>query len=664
MVLNLVGLCSRNNHVRIEAIGCIDTSSDQGFQLITGLLDDPCVFVRRRALEHVYRSRPNLGKEAALSILEKCIWIMNHEKEQRLRLDALRMIYYVSKFEIKKSTISLGIATGDPDRFVRELACKLLASIYSAISEYRNNNHKLDTNDFCTVSDDKIAYIQSFNPSLSTEERSLLICQLLCKEVIDGSNGNLPWCFCGGLVVALEDEYEDVRIAALEAMLAMCQSDQAAIFRAVPFLIDAVQDESSKVQHKALEGLLYLKINSTDQNLKFDGGLLQSLLHHLVDKSKLTRKLTRSIISSYVCKDLNELLLCIRALTASIQRIRAYGVDEKLDVCSHALDFGFQNMDTIRKNVNRVLHIDTGQLCSLFSGSSHVPTLDDPAYLVRLCTVIPTLHSYPSLLETLPTYIYDDHWPFVNILLANCPQPSNITFFGEYGHQMHIAAIQAIREDYHFFGQKFSKNIEHVRKKTLKSFQRKISSYQKLHRFPDNLSDLLLYLILHYGKLGIEFPNVKERFPFINMTEDLTRQILSIFDHSIPLRTLEIPKNLGAIKAEFLTQQPYSPPQCQLLSFPVHFTLEYGQSLPMSIDFIKRSQLVLGPTSSPTNIGVKVSDSTFRALLDESTGVWTSMIRLGSRTKPTQLILEVVLIFAEGGFQPPLLGNPLVINCI
>lgn len=400
MMLSLLrGLCAREEASRLRSIDQLGTllkdRPAKGIRslLLKHLIRDPHPVVRLKVLVVISENFATLvnGSETVEHLLGELCSLLENDLQPAVRIAAAfllgkceayfgperirppnRLVANAATAQLLVSEavfIALGIAIGDVLEEVRELACKLLADI--SVSE-------------------------------------AISCQLLSKaadaqEIASGAGSrfSLPWCFRGNFILALEDEYKRVRLAAVRAAREHAMRSVVFAGRALEFFVDSFQDEASIVRVAALEAATQVLGKS---QIECSQAHLEAILAHLDDAEEDSRASTRAAIAMLSGLHEGELVLKIaRCFPLAIQKFPGEAAAHYEALCS----MGGRNASLVGELVPRLLKTDKFFLIP-------EPNVEDVTYNVRLALVLGALNELPDLLAALPPFV-PRHYHYLSI---------------------------------------------------------------------------------------------------------------------------------------------------------------------------------------------------------------------------------------------------------
>ncbi|PJF18256.1 hypothetical protein PSACC_01910 [Paramicrosporidium saccamoebae] len=237
------------------------------------------------------------------------------------------------------------------------------------------------------------------------ESNEQILCQLLSKEApgsinVDGHDVALPWSYCGSFVVALEDEFEMVRLAAISAIRKLALKSKNFSTRAVEFLVDSFQDESATVRVASFLALADI-VGSHSVTLSLSP--VESILSHLDDTEAESRRAVRVLISSLILEDEETLIKILRCLPLALAKFP----EEEHEYYVSLFALGKRNPSLVNSSCGRLLKTEKFYLIQ-------EPKIEDATYTVRLAVIVAALHVQPQFHPAVPNFVFR-HYHFLKI---------------------------------------------------------------------------------------------------------------------------------------------------------------------------------------------------------------------------------------------------------
>lgn len=277
-----------------------------------------------------------------------------------------------------------GSTIADPSKFVRSHVCALMGRLIG------EGGLKLEG----TGSTDSHHRLMN-----------MTLCALLAKEAPTPSEDlaltELPWTYCGSFVVALEDEFEMVRLAVIDAMKRMASVSSTFALASTDFLLDAFQDESTTVKIAALQTLRSVY---ELHGMPASQAQLEGTLAHQDDTDERSRQAARSLLASLRLTGGEELARVVKCLANAMSKYWGEAEAYATSLCQ----LGARNADLVAEHASsHLVHTDRYFLAV-------EPKIEDYAYQVRLLLILGALPSQPEMIRTLPSFV-KNHYHFVRL---------------------------------------------------------------------------------------------------------------------------------------------------------------------------------------------------------------------------------------------------------
>lgn len=276
-----------------------------------------------------------------------------------------------------------GSTIADPSKFVRAHACTLIGDLVEGGGTLKDAGS-----------------VNSFQQRVNTT-----LCALLAKEAPTPVGGiattELPWSYCGSFVVALEDEFELVRLAVIDAMKRMAAVSSVFALASTDFLLDAFQDESTVVKIAALQALrsVYEIHGVTASQAQ-----LESTLAHQDDTDERSRRAARSLLASLRFSGGEDLVRVVKCLANAMNKYW----DEADAYAASLCQLGARNAALVAEHASSYLiHVDRYFLVV-------EPKIEDYSYQARLLLILGALPSRPEMIRALPAFV-KNHYHFARL---------------------------------------------------------------------------------------------------------------------------------------------------------------------------------------------------------------------------------------------------------
>jgi integrator complex subunit 4 len=231
--------------------------------------------------------------------------LLNHD-DPLIRLEALETLHLRTRMEIKEKTfIKICSMIEDSSPLVRRKVCELIG---------------LYAQDVSTVLLMQLLSKQPLNKSNTHASNG----QSLKKKprlVLPGGLSS-----CGAILLALEDEFEEIRNSALDSIRKLSINKEFAV-EAINFIVDMFHDEVSNVRVNAI-----FTLSVFNEKLIFTPSQLESLLMLLKeDSDNEVRKFTYKTLGNSIVDQKNLLKSIILNLQDNLKR---FPCDSKMIYCS------------------------------------------------------------------------------------------------------------------------------------------------------------------------------------------------------------------------------------------------------------------------------------------------------------------------------------------
>lgn len=264
-----------------------------------------------------------------------------------------------------------------------------------------------------------------------------ILCNLLSKEPptdavnIGGREVSLPWSFCGAFIIALEDEFEVVRLSVVEAIKQLGLKSDVFSKKAVDFLVDAFQDETTSVRIAAFNALTSI---IAEHSIIISLSHIESILSHLDDTEIDSRRAVRALLAQVKFDTEEKLLKMLRCVPLALHKYHR----EEGEFFHCLFTVGKRNAELVATCCGRLVKADKFFLI-------HEPKIEDQTYTVRLAVVIGALFVNPVFMDAIPSFVFRHY----HYLRAKYPD-SVPEFYGQALHgsfykesMVHIPPINA-----------------------------------------------------------------------------------------------------------------------------------------------------------------------------------------------------------------------------
>ncbi|CAP36948.1 Protein CBG19769 [Caenorhabditis briggsae] len=206
----------------------------------------------------------------------------------------------------------------------------------------------------------------------------------------------IPHGACGAFVSALEDEFMDVRKAAVYSLGRLACNRPAFAVSALEYLADMFNDEIADVRLDAINALTPLvahgQLNSEQLNV---------ISKCLDDAMPEARQAMRELLKRAQFVDVNCVEMCVKALLACLKRFPK----DKEQIYGCMADIGNNHSVQVQAIMRSLLDIHL-----IFH--TREPSIDDQEYVGKLIMVLNAAASQPSLVMFMPEFVHR-HYRFL-----------------------------------------------------------------------------------------------------------------------------------------------------------------------------------------------------------------------------------------------------------
>ncbi|KAF7284883.1 integrator complex subunit 4 [Rhynchophorus ferrugineus] len=459
----------------LEIIGsyvplCAGQDAEALFHLISSYFNNDDARVRSQAFQTVillydrgFKVNPNIyvyvsdalkdDYEIVRSVALKLIWILGNTYSEN------EIIVPGSDHEIRLIDDAFGkICNGvtDLSMHVRTLAAKLLGTMKLVSPKFLNQT--LDKKLMSNMRRKRTAHELAWENVTSGEWASgKKWADDAPKEVLDADSISLMSSgACGAFVHGLEDEFLEVRSAAVESLCQLSISNPQFANMALDFMVDMFNDEIEDVRLKAIDSLRLIS-----EHIILRDDQLETILGALEDFSKDVREGLHKMLASCKMSTTAGLKMCVEKL---LDNLKKYPQDKRSTYrCLQSV--GAKHPELVLPLVPHFLNIhpflDTAE-----------PDVENPHYICLLIlilnaaryslSIIPllephTLRHYSYLRDTMPQFVSDLSLPdstgnmisrplsvpeslaFLNNVIANLDMAENMS-------RVHISLLQTAKE--------------------------------------------------------------------------------------------------------------------------------------------------------------------------------------------------------------------------
>ncbi|XP_045472488.1 integrator complex subunit 4 [Harmonia axyridis] len=389
-ILFLVSSYFNNDDARVrsQAFSTIVTLHDRGFKLNPNIYTDVC-----NCLKDDY--------EIVRSVVLKLLWVLGQAYPNH------QMFVSGSDHEIRLIDDAFGkICSGvtDLSMQVRTLSAELLGSMTAVSPKFLNQT--LDKKLMSNMRRKRTAHELAWENVTSGEWASgKKWADDAPKEVLDAESINLINSgACGAFVHGLEDEYLEVRSAAVESLCQLSLNNSHFANLSLDFMVDMFNDEIEDVRLKAIDSLRLIS-----KHIVLRDDQVETILGALEDFSQEVREGLHRMLAS--CRMLTTcgLKMCVEKLLDNLKKYP----NDKRSTYKCLQKVGSQHAELVLPLVPQFLNIHP---------FFHIPEPDveNPQYICililifnaaeNLPTIIPLLEShtkrhYQYLRDTMPSFV-------------------------------------------------------------------------------------------------------------------------------------------------------------------------------------------------------------------------------------------------------------------
>ncbi|KAJ1658874.1 hypothetical protein IWQ61_001967 [Dispira simplex] len=215
---------------------------------------------------------------------------------------------------------------------------------------------------------------------------------------------------CGAFVHGLEDEYREVRNAAITSLCELCLRSAEFAKQAVDYLVDIFNDE---IDYVRLNAILSLAKIAGKHPIVMDQEQLQIILGVMEDANPRIRRGIHDLISSVEVKD----LACLRTVISSLIDSMKRRSSDQMSIYQCLGQLGRRHFALVDVPVvEKLLNLERGFLVQEMSQN-------DPAYIAQLALVLNAARHRTSLLSVLPLFVFN-HIPYLHSMYrTSFPDP-------------------------------------------------------------------------------------------------------------------------------------------------------------------------------------------------------------------------------------------------
>ncbi|KAL0082304.1 armadillo-type protein [Phycomyces blakesleeanus] len=210
---------------------------------------------------------------------------------------------------------------------------------------------------------------------------------------------------CGAFVHGLEDEFQEVRSAAIDSICELCMYNDKLIRSAVDCLVDMFNDEIDRVRINAIQSLRKI---GTRETLSFNAEQLEIAVGALEDNDPTAREATHELIRVIRIDKESSMQTLLDALMANMKRFP----EDQLSIFRCLRDVGKRHGDYLGSMVPSLLNLDRRYL-------PREPTVEDSLYASNVILIANACTTNMSISEMLPKYIYR-HFAYYQSKYPDC----------------------------------------------------------------------------------------------------------------------------------------------------------------------------------------------------------------------------------------------------
>ncbi|CAO3642809.1 unnamed protein product [Cunninghamella echinulata] len=196
---------------------------------------------------------------------------------------------------------------------------------------------------------------------------------------------------CGAFIHGLEDEYQEVRNAAIDSICELCMYHNELIKKAVECLVDMFNDEIDKVRINAIQSLRKI---GTKAILEFNSEELEVAVGAFEDSDHVAREAAHDLMKVVRLKNAEDLEKLLLALMSSVKRYP----EDKLSILRCLCDVGKRHDDYIETLLPSLLHLDKRYL-------AREQSISDFTYTFNVILIINACSNNSHILSQLPKHM-------------------------------------------------------------------------------------------------------------------------------------------------------------------------------------------------------------------------------------------------------------------
>ncbi|GJJ76871.1 integrator complex subunit 4 [Entomortierella parvispora] len=411
-----------------------DSKSEQGQYsqndlqvIISNYVTDPEPRVRKSALRSLLELHSK-GFKLALTMYDVAI-VALVDDYQEVRMEGLDLVYILSTLYpnqvvqnplatqlqatrlVDDAFIRVCDMVNDSSMIVRAKACSFLGRFKSV--SYKFLSQTFSKQIMARLKVDVAPKNLAAGPAQKQAQRAKLIATPEGDQDVTAQQVRLlDSGACGAFVHGLEDEYQDVRNAAINSICELCLHNPAFALLALDYMVDMFMDEIDYVRLNALTSLC--KIGNRAP-LVFDTEQLQIALGVLEDADRDVRESTHRMLQVVTMAAADGMTSFLASMESNMRRFP----EDQLSIYQCIRTVGRQHGAFIEHLVPEILKLDSQFLPS-------EENVEDMLYGGHLILIFNAAIPNPNILRILPKYAFR-HYTYLRDKYPNCfPEPTEI----------------------------------------------------------------------------------------------------------------------------------------------------------------------------------------------------------------------------------------------
>ncbi|KAF9183637.1 Integrator complex subunit 4 [Haplosporangium sp. Z 11] len=221
---------------------------------------------------------------------------------------------------------------------------------------------------------------------------------------------------CGAFIHGLEDEYQDVRNAAINSICELCLHNPEFSILALDYMVDMFMDEIDFVRLNALTSLCKI---GNQAPITFDTEQLQITLGVLEDADRDVREATHRMLEVVTMATADGMTSFLECLESNLNRFP----EDQLSIYQCTRAVGRRHGAFIESRVAEMLNLN----------KMYLPieeNVEDMLYCAKLVLIFNAAIQNPRILQLLPKYTFK-HYTYLRDKYPNCfPEPTEIPCLG------------------------------------------------------------------------------------------------------------------------------------------------------------------------------------------------------------------------------------------